>query len=67
MHWIIYGWAIVFLFTGAGLLLVGYCYAPASWPDRHHDNDVGALFLGFFLYAWFIRWITEFAVNKKKT
>ncbi len=67
LHWIIYGWAIFFLVAGAVLLTLEHRYAP------QHDSLIavttvtfGVLFLGFFLYAWFIRWITEFAVTNRR-
>jgi uncharacterized membrane protein YdbT with pleckstrin-like domain len=67
LHWIIYGWAIFFLVAGTVLLMLEHHYVP------QHDVLIaataltfGVLFLGFFLYAWFIRWITEFAVTSRR-
>ena len=67
LHWIIYGWAILFLAAGAALLMLEFRYTP------NHDMLIavtamsfGALFLICFLYAWFIRWITEFAVTSRR-
>ena len=67
LHWIIYGWAIVFLSVGAALLLLEHRHTP------QHDVLItvttmtfGVLFVGCFLYAWFIRWITEFAVTNRR-
>ena len=59
LHWIIYGWAI--FFPGRRRVVVlGFRYVP------QHDVLIaatavtfGVLFLGFVLYAWFIRWITD--------
>lgn len=66
LHWIIYGRAIFFLVLGVVLL----------WLERTLFNNVlliqvtaalfGALFLLSFLHAWFIRWITEFAVTDRR-
>jgi uncharacterized membrane protein YdbT with pleckstrin-like domain len=67
LHWIIYRWAILFLVIGVALVWLEQFY----WPD--HDRLIaistlvfGACFLAVFLYAWFIRWITEFAVTTKR-
>jgi len=67
LHWIIYRWAILFLVTGVALVWLEHVY----WPS--HDTFIaitaatfGVLFLATFLYAWFIRWITEFAVTNKR-
>jgi uncharacterized membrane protein YdbT with pleckstrin-like domain len=67
LHWIIYWPAIVSLV--AGIALVWWIYR--RWPDQ----DVlitstalifGVLFIGTCAYAWFIRWITEFAVTNRR-
>ena len=67
LHWIIYRWAIVFLVAGVALVWLGYAF----WPT--HDTLIaitavtfGVLFVATFLYAWFIRWITEFAVTNRR-
>ena len=67
LHWIIYRWAILFLVIGVALVWLEHVY----WPD--HDRLIaisalvfGGCFLAAFLYAWFIRWITEFAVTTKR-
>jgi len=67
LHWIIYCWAIVFLVSGSVLVWLGYRHLP------EHDVLIavtaatfGALFVATFLYAWFIRWITEFAVTNRR-
>jgi uncharacterized membrane protein YdbT with pleckstrin-like domain len=66
LHWIIYGWAIVHLVVGTALVVLEYRY----W---HNDTLIaitaatfGALFVVSFLYAWFIRWITEFSVTDRR-
>ena len=67
LHWIIYWPAIFFLVCGT--LLVGWLHV--GWPDHDRLTAVmaiafGALFVIFFIYGWFIRWITEFAVTNKR-
>ena len=66
LHWIVYDRAIFFLVAGVMLL----------WLENAHlKNDAlilataalfGALFVLSFLHAWFIRWITEFAVTDRR-
>ena len=67
LHWIIYRWAILFLVVGVVVVWLEHVY----WPT--HDVLIaitamtfGVLFLATFLYAWFIRWITEFAVTNRR-
>ena len=67
LHWIIYRWAILFLVIGVAVVWLEDVY----WPT--HDGLItvtaltfGVLFLAAFLYAWFIRWITEFAVTNRR-
>jgi uncharacterized membrane protein YdbT with pleckstrin-like domain len=75
LHWTIYWLAIFFLVTGAVLVWAEHRY----WPDREglfafsRDAPIkvtaaafGILVVVSFLYAWFIRWITEFAVTDKR-
>ena len=67
LHWIIYDWAILSLIFGTGLLILEFRYLP----DHHSLTAVtailfGALFVIFFAYSWFIRWITEFAVTNRR-
>jgi uncharacterized membrane protein YdbT with pleckstrin-like domain len=66
LHWIIYGWAIFYLVAGTALVWLEHKY----W-----NNDVviaitavtfGALFLVTGFRAWFIKWITEFAVTDRR-
>ena len=66
LHWIAYWHAILFLVAGTALVWWEY----QNWP-----NDVviastavtfGVLFVISFLHAWFIRWITEFAVTNRR-
>lgn len=67
LHWIIYDWAILSLIVGTVLLILEFRYLP----DHHSLTAVtailfGALFVIFFAYFWFIRWITEFAVTNRR-
>ena len=66
LHWVIYSWAMVFLFAGAALLCLEFAY-------MNHRELIWATFLAFvtlflvtFVYGWFIRWITEFAVTDRR-
>lgn len=66
LHWIIYWPAIFFL-------VVGTAAVWWEWADGHSDILIsltaivfGVLFLAAFLRAWFIRWITEFAVTDRR-
>lgn len=67
LHWIIYRWAILSLV--AGVLLVWGEYM--LWPHQDGLMKITALacaasFVGTSGYAWFIRWITEFAVTNRR-
>lgn len=67
LHWIIYGWSIVYLACGAAAVLIEFFYAPEErWLIRWTTIAFGAMFIVTFLYAWFIRWITEFAVTNRR-
>jgi uncharacterized membrane protein YdbT with pleckstrin-like domain len=66
LHWVIYRWAIGFLIAGAALLWLERVYWPNSDVLNVTAMTFGALFLVAFLYAWFIRWITEFAVTNRR-
>jgi len=66
LHWIIYWPAIFFLVLGTALIWW-------EWADARSDMLIaitaiafGVLFLVSFLRAWFVRWITEFAVTNKR-
>ena len=67
LHWIIYGWAILSLVAGIALVW----WESVVWPT--HDLLIavtamtfGVLFVALFFYAWFIRWISEFAVTDRR-
>ena len=67
LHWIIYWPALVFLI--AGIAIVWWEYT--RWPDHpvliaSTALTFGVLFVGAFIRAWFIRWITEFAVTSRR-
>jgi uncharacterized membrane protein YdbT with pleckstrin-like domain len=66
LHWIIY-WPALFI------LLVGTASVWWAWAHARSDALIsiaaaafGVLFLAMFLRAWFIRWITEFAVTDRR-
>ena len=67
LHWIIYRWAILSAVLGVMLVWL----ESSAWPNN--DGLVRAtawlfalLFVVTFAYAWFIRWITEFAVTNRR-
>jgi len=66
LHWIIYGWAISYLVAGTVLIVLEAAWGSAGWLIKTTAIIFGALFLAAFLYAWFIRWITEFAVTDRR-
>jgi len=66
LHWIIYGWAVSYLIAGTVLIVLEYRYWPNDRLIAITAAAFGALFLVTFLYAWFIRWITEFAVTNRR-
>ncbi len=66
LHWIAYWQAIAFLVVGTVLVW---------WEWTRGFNQVlilgtaltfGVLFVAAFAHAWFIRWITEFAVTNRR-
>jgi uncharacterized membrane protein YdbT with pleckstrin-like domain len=67
LHWTLYWPAIFFLLAGTATVW----WLHAKWPAYEKviattAVTFGALFLITFLRAWFIRWITEFAVTNKR-
>ena len=66
LHWIIYGWAVLYLIVGALLVAVEYWYWKGSLLVPITSAVFGVLFLVAFLYAWFLRWISEFAVTQRR-
>ena len=67
LHWVIYRWAILTLVVGIVLVWLEYTYFPL------HDGLIkvtawafAIAFLVSFAYAWFWRWITEFAVTNRR-
>jgi uncharacterized membrane protein YdbT with pleckstrin-like domain len=66
LHWIIYRWAILVLVGGGALTWLAY-----EWPASEDFTVLMAMvfammFAATFGYAWFIRWITEFAVTSHR-
>ena len=66
LHWIIYGWAIAYLIAGMALVVLEAGWAAPAWLIKTTAAIFGALCLVSFVYAWFIRWITEFAVTSRR-
>ena len=67
LHWTIYWTAILSLIAG----VVAVALVRSVLPT--HDVLItatalifGALFVGTFAYAWFVRWITEFAITDRR-
>jgi uncharacterized membrane protein YdbT with pleckstrin-like domain len=66
LHWIIYRWAILSLIAGVMLVWLEHAYWPNNEVVIVTAATFGVLFLATFLYAWFVRWITEFAVTNRR-
>jgi uncharacterized membrane protein YdbT with pleckstrin-like domain len=67
LHWIIYRWAILSLFAGVLMVWLEHAYFPARETLAAVTAlTFGVLFLTTFAFAWFIRWITEFAVTDRR-
>jgi uncharacterized membrane protein YdbT with pleckstrin-like domain len=65
LHWIVYWHAILLLAVGVALV----AWERASGMDQMASFTAiafGVLFVVSFLYAWFIRWITEIAVTDRR-
>ena len=67
LHWIIYRWAILTLVAGVLLVWLEHVILPT------HEGLIAwtavlfaLLFVVAFAYAWFIRWISEFAVTSHR-
>ena len=67
LHWVVYRWAILALVAGVLLVWLEYTYLP------HRDGlmkvtawTFAIAFLVTFAYAWFWRWVTEFAVTNRR-
>ena len=66
LHWIIYWRAIVCLVLGTILLLLEQIYGVDQTIKAMSAALVFVVFMLFFLHAWWIRWITEFAVTNRR-
>jgi uncharacterized membrane protein YdbT with pleckstrin-like domain len=67
LHWIIYRWAIISLVSGLLLVWLEQAYWPTGLSlIAGTAMAFGALFVATFAYAWFIRWITEFAITSHR-
>ena len=69
LHWIVYIKAILFLIVGTALVALEN-NLPNGDARTYLSYSTFAVFgVGFavsFLHAWFIRWITEFAVTDRR-
>jgi uncharacterized membrane protein YdbT with pleckstrin-like domain len=66
LHWIIYGWTMLCLAVGVVLLALELLWAAPGWLIQTTLAVFCALSFAAFIYAWFIRWITEFAVTDRR-
>lgn len=67
LHWTIYLQSVVYLLAGA----IAFAVMQAFWPEQQAAAMIvaalfGLLVLVSFIHAWFIRWITEFAVTNRR-
>lgn len=66
LHWITYWPSILVVFLGVALvallLWIGAHGATVAWAGF----ALAVLFVLMFLYAWFTRWITEFAITDRR-
>jgi len=69
LHWIVYMQAILLLVVGMLLVALGYNLTNESIRTYFTYATVAIFGVGAavsFLHAWFIRWITEFAVTDRR-
>ena len=69
LHWIVYMQAILLLVIGILLVALGYNFTNESIRTYFTYAMVAIFGVGVavsFLPAWFIRWITEFAVTDRR-
>ena len=66
LHWIIYGWSILYLAAGLALVVLEALLGAPGWLTKGTAAVFGVLFLAAFGYAWFVRWITEFALTDRR-
>ena len=66
LHWIVYWQAILFFILG--IVLVAWESSAGMGEGLISFTAIafGVLFVGAFLYGWFIRWITEIAVTDRR-
>jgi len=67
LHWTIYWPAILSLI--AGVMAVAFVRSVMPTHDVLITATMlifGVLFIGTFAYAWFVRWITEFAITNRR-
>ena len=66
LHWIIYARAILLAIAGTVVVAFERAYNVNETVVAGTAVVFGALFLLSFIHAWFIRWITEFAVTDRR-
>src|ERR1039458_5307846 len=69
LHWIVYIKAILFLIVGTTLVALENNLLNGDARTYLSYSTLAVFGVGFavsFLHAWFIRWITEFAVTDRR-
>src|SRR6185295_5510700 len=66
LHWIVYLRAMLIAVVGIVLISIESANAASDAVLSSTAVLFGALFLMSFAHAWFIRWITEFAVTDRR-
>jgi uncharacterized membrane protein YdbT with pleckstrin-like domain len=69
LHWIVYMQAILLIVVGILIVALGYNLTNESIRTYFTYTTVAIFGVGAavsFLHAWFIRWITEFAVTDRR-
>jgi len=63
LHWIIFVIPFLLIVGGSALLVLYLWYFPEAWPLLIAIRMIYGVAFVTFCRAWFIRWITEFAVT----
>jgi uncharacterized membrane protein YdbT with pleckstrin-like domain len=66
LHWIVYWVAILTFVIGVGLTAWEAAVGMDGVMISATAIVFGVLFIGSFVHAWFIRWITEIAVTDRR-
>ena len=66
LHWITYWPSMLILVLGVGLVVLLLRFGAHSTTVTWTVIALAALFVVLFGYAWFTRWITEFAITDRR-